>query len=198
MEDPAGARPTKTSLSTLAERIREGDPEAEGEFCSRYHPSVRRLLVGLCRDENRADDVTQEALLTVLVKLRDSGIDHPDRLTSYVHQTARFTLIGVLRQNPRFHFCETMDDHECDQGVEHSVVRDEQRDLVTRLIESLDVERDREVLFRCYISGEPKASICDALALTTTHFDRVISRARGRLRKAMETSVDDIREAIAV
>lgn len=189
---------TERSSAALVAAIRGGDATAEAELCRRYRDAVHRLLVALCRDEHVADDCTNDALVTVLVKLRGDGIDHPDRLASYIFQTARFTMIGHLRKKPRIHLREDMDDVHSEDQTEASAVREEQRHLVNRVIDKLEVARDREVLFRSYICGEPKQNICDALALTTTHFDRVISRARGRLRRAMENEYGDVSEVLAV
>lgn len=200
LEPAAGATTECIALSaaSLAERIRAGDRGAEAELCRRYLAPVTRLLLSLCRDPSQADDCANDAMVTVLLKLRGEGIDHPHKLSSFVYQTARFTLIGQLRKQPRTQLVEDMDTHETAEKTESSVVRDEQRDLVTSLIETLEVERDREVLVRSYLCGESKALVCDALTLTATHFDRVISRARGRLRRAIESEYDDAAEVFAV
>ncbi len=199
--DPAAGRAsgcTNLSSAELVCAIGRGDRAAEAELCHRYRTSVHRLLFNLCKDHATADDCTNDAMVTVLIKLRTVGIDHPEKLSSYVFQTARYTLIGQLRKHPRMQLQENMDEHETDDKPDITLVREEHRVLVNRAIDTLEVERDREVLFRSYICGEPKATICDALALTTTHFDRVISRARGRLRKAVESELGDAVEALAV
>jgi len=186
----------RLTSTELVNNIRAGDAGAEAEFCRRYQGSVRRLLFRLQGDHTKADDITQDVLLTVLVKLRGPGIDHPARLSSYVHQTARFTLLGTLRAAPNVQLCENMDDHAHQVRVEQSLFDDEQRRLVAGLIDTLEVERDREVLRRSYFRGEEKHLICDSLSLSTTHFDRVISRARKRLRNVVETQPDDVRAAL--
>ncbi len=186
----------QSSLERLTQRIHYGDKRAETLFCNTYYGSVRRLVTSLCKDPIQAEDVTQDTLLIVLLKLRNEGIDHPDRLTSYVHQTARFTLIGGLRQGSQVSHYESMDDQEGSERTEQVVDGDERRTLVCRMIDSLEVERDREVLIRSYICDEPKGSVCEALALSRTHFDRVISRARIRLRHVVETQTADVRDTL--
>jgi hypothetical protein len=47
---------------------------------------------------------------------------------------------------------------------------------------TLSQVRDRDILIRSYIYDEPKGVTCEALALTPCQYDRVISRARNRLR----------------
>ena len=45
--------------------------------------------------------------------------------------------------------------------------------------------RDRDVLDRFYLRDQDKARICKELGLTPANFDRVISRARIRLRELL-------------
>jgi RNA polymerase sigma-70 factor (ECF subfamily) len=50
----------------------------------------------------------------------------------------------------------------------------------------LPVPRDREVIKRFYLDEETKDAICQSLGLSPIHFDRVIFRARQRMRALME------------
>lgn len=180
----------------LVHRIRQGDRAAEAHFCERFHQPVLRMLLASTRDADRAEDVAQEALITVIIKLRDQGIDRPERLKSYVFQTARFTLVGWMRQT-RLTLFPSMDDHEEHrEAPETAALQDEQREIVAGLIDRLDVERDREVLRRSYVIGEAKPVVCDALALTETHFDRVISRARLRFKRMAESEGTEVCESL--
>lgn len=182
----------------IVARIKSGDSAMETEFCRRYYPSVFRILLRYTRDHARAEDITQDVLMTIILRLRTTGIDHPERLTRFVHQTARYTWLGWSRQTDnQVQLFETMD-HEPSRnsGTVSDVMHDEQKQLVAELIEQLVVPRDRELLFRCYIRDETKQAVCDALALTATHFDRVISRARKRLRQVADDQHQDVLDAL--
>ena len=63
-------------------------------------------------------------------------------------------------------------------------------DAVRQLLESMTVERDRELLRRYYIYDEDKPQICRALGLDSLHFNRVLYRAKNRFREILEQSVD--------
>jgi len=56
---------------------------------------------------------------------------------------------------------------------------------VESIIASLPTLRDREIVKRFYLDEEDKAEICRSLGLSPLHFDRVIFRARQRMRLLM-------------
>ncbi len=154
----------------------------EGELVRRYRASLIRMLEYLTHDHARAEDLAQETLLIVLIKLRNGHIEFPERLSSFVHQTGRYCWLGWHRQNLRFDFCGDMNDQLDDSSIEQALIKEERCEYTATLIRGINVPRDREVLYRTYVCDEPKPTTCEALALSSVHFDRVISRAKSRLR----------------
>jgi hypothetical protein len=57
---------------------------------------------------------------------------------------------------------------------------------VVALLEELPAERDRQLLMRFYLDGTDKQVLCRELGLSPKHFDRVLLRARTRLRAIIE------------
>jgi len=57
---------------------------------------------------------------------------------------------------------------------------------VADLIDELPTERDRQVIIRFYLDGTDKQQLCRELGLSPKHFDRVLMRARSRLRTIIE------------
>jgi RNA polymerase sigma-70 factor (ECF subfamily) len=55
------------------------------------------------------------------------------------------------------------------------------------VLEALPVTRDREIVKRFYLDEEDKERICGELGLSPVHFDRVIFRARQRMRAMLES-----------
>jgi RNA polymerase sigma-70 factor (ECF subfamily) len=71
------------------------------------------------------------------------------------------------------------------------------RQSVRESILSLKNSRDKEILYRYYINEHDKDEICQHLDIDFRHFDKVISRARSRLREAISTSgKDDLQEVV--
>ena len=59
-------------------------------------------------------------------------------------------------------------------------------EAVMAMLEELPTERDRQMLTRFYLDGIDKQQLCRDLGLSPKHFDRVLMRARSRLRTIIE------------
>ena len=53
------------------------------------------------------------------------------------------------------------------------------------LIEELPTPRDREILMGVYVREEDKDEICARLGIDSTHFNRVLFRAKQRFRELL-------------
>ena len=189
---------SQTCPQQLAASIQAGNEYAEEDFCRQYRGVAIAALQPLTREATLAEDIAHDALLIVLLRLRSSGIRHPERLCSYVQQTAKFTLISWYRLKDN-QVRELTDDLELasDQlKLDEGLIRDQSRELVRSLIRDLKIPRDQEILSRSYIHDEDKASLCFALNLPHVHFDRVISRARLRLRDIVAMQGSDVLVAL--
>ena len=167
----------------IVANIRRGDRPMEAVFFQRYYAGVKRHLARYIRNTSHAEDIAHDALLTVLLRLRSKGIEQPQLLDRFVYQTAKFSYFNWLRRpaNQPGLF-EPLAEHLDPMDTEQHFLSAEQRRLLLVLIGTLQVERDREILSRAYIHNETKLATCEALALTTSHFDRIIFRARERLK----------------
>src|SRR5213083_2327513 len=73
----------------LARRIHSGDAEAEAELCRRYAARIRLYGRKHLRDDDRARDLVQGALVIVLEAARAGSIEDPERLDRFVLGTCR-------------------------------------------------------------------------------------------------------------
>ena len=60
------------------------------------------------------------------------------------------------------------------------------RETLNKVLNQLSVARDREILRRFYLKDEDKAEICIDLQLSAAHFDRVLYRAKKRMRELID------------
>jgi RNA polymerase sigma-70 factor (ECF subfamily) len=187
-----------SDVEQLAKGIQRGDRAMENIFCQRYYPAIRHQLRGYTRDQFKADDITHDVMLTLLLRLRSRGIDEPRYLDRFVHQTARYSYFSWLRQPGNQHATlETIAQPAAtSDDAEQDLLNAEQRRLTLCLLARLPVERDREVLWRAYFQEESKQRLCEELALSNAHFDRVIFRARKRLRAVVESADKEVSEAV--
>jgi RNA polymerase sigma-70 factor, ECF subfamily len=148
------------------------------------------LLRRKLRDEQLAQDTLNDAIVTCLTHLQSGRIASPELIGGYIFQVA----MNHLR-NHRRKMIERADRH-----VGGDVIEDLPADaaptpgdsldlaaLVREVLEALQVARDREIVKRFYLDEEEKEAICQHLRLSPLHFDKVVYRARQRMRALLES-----------
>lgn len=174
----------------LVERIRDGSESAESELVRRYSRAIMVMLKQRTGDVQRAEDIHQDTFCVVLQRLRTTSIDDPSRISAFLHKTAINLLIGEFRKEARRRTHADTDlvqrhtDTRSNQLTQ--LIREEADKAIRTMIQEMRNARDRELLYRFYVLQQEKPLVCKALALTTEHFDRVISRARKRFRQLVE------------
>lgn len=181
----------------LAQRIGAGDQEAEAELIRRYSRGVLFLLQHRSGDEQLAHDLHQETFCVVLIRLRDRGLTDPSKLVGFIHRTAVNLFIGDYRKMRRRNTNADTDRVIREADPNHHglarVLQLERAALVRELIGELGQQRDREILERFYLKEESKQSLCAELGLENLHFDRVLFRARQRLKQLAQSRLSDLK-----
>lgn len=170
----------------LARRVAEGDASAETELVERYSRGLLFFLRRMTQDPALADDLHQDTFRVVLERLRDKGLEDPGRLAGFLRRTARNLFLGHYRKTTR-RKTDSMEEDKpppvdpSPNQLDETLLTEEARQ-VRRVIHELETDRDRQLLHRFYILEEPKERICDDLALSSLHFNRVLFRARQRFK----------------
>ena len=159
------------------------------KFIRQHYAGLHALLQHRIGDANTAAEMLNEAVATALKHTREGRVAQPDRLAGYIFRVAM-----NLYRNYRRDFDnradlraratdiqQVPDDGAGDDALEASVVRE-----VRAIVLSLPTPRDREIVTRFYLEEEDKEHICQSLGLSPLHFDKVIFRARQRLRALLE------------
>lgn len=177
------------AAADLVRRIGGGDAHAEAELVERYSRGVLFLLRRLSGRPDLAEDLHQETFRVVLERLRARSLDEPERLAGFLQGTARNLFLGQWRKAAR----RKTDDEEAMPEVSDPMpgqletsLRDEEAALVRQVLAELRPQRDRELLYRFYLSEEPKETVCAELGLSSLHFNRVLYRAKQRFRDLLE------------
>ncbi|MFL6194010.1 MAG: RNA polymerase sigma factor [Thermoanaerobaculia bacterium] len=182
---------TEAEVATeLVRRIHAGDSRAEADLVERYSRGLLYMLRRAAGDPALADDLHQEAFRVVLERLRERGLEDPERLAGFLHRTAKNLLVAGYRKTARRKTEGEVDGMEAvpdpASGPLQESLRQEEAALVRRLIGELETDRDRQILYRFYIAEEDKERICDDLGLSSLHFNRVLFRARQRFKELLE------------
>lgn len=190
-QDPALEEEARTA-TRIAQGIRNRESGAETAMVERYSKGLRYLLTRRTGDVERARDLLQDTFYIAIAKLRETELDNPERLAGYLRGIAiRVALNAGRRRNREPYSMEIeavaqVKDREPRQ-FEH-VAREQTVSTVHKLLKSMPIARDREILTRLYVRDQDKQEICDALGLDSLHFNRVLFRAKHRFRKLLEKS----------
>jgi RNA polymerase sigma-70 factor (ECF subfamily) len=190
MPEDSPERTEAEAATDLVRRIHAGDAVAETELVERYSRGLLYMLRRTAGDPGLAEDLHQETFQIVLERLRQRGLEEPERLAGFLHRTAKNLFIAGYRKGARRKTGGEVEGMEAvpdpASGPLQETLRAEEARLVRRLIGELDTDRDRQLLYRFYIAEEDKESICDDLGLSSLHFNRVLFRARQRFKEILE------------
>ena len=187
------------SPESLVQEIGQGKSKAEGLLVSRYWRSLYFILQRRTNDADLAADIAQDTFIVVIRKARDGAITNPSAIAAFIRQTGINLLIAHYRKEKRRNTEAdsdiVLDAADSSPGLLQSVASEKVFELVVQVLEELKVERDREILKAYFLHEEEKARICERLELSNEHFDRVLHRARGRLKQLLEFKYGKIRLA---
>jgi len=168
-----------------------GEDEISNKFVKQHYASLQLLLQRRIKDAAVAEEMLNEAVATAISHMRVGRVSQPERLPGYVYRVAL-----NLYRNYRREFDNRADLRVRTEDIEQlptlavgtsDVAYAELPRIVRRLIEELPTARDREIVRRFYLDEEDKADICSSMRLTSLHFDKVVFRARQRMRVLLET-----------
>lgn len=164
-------------------------------------PGVRAMILRMTRDATLTNDLTQDVLIAVVVALREGRIRQPEALAAYMHQSARHIVYAAHRKPQPIAVSELPEQEslwvdrprtpleQCEEDELHRIAHE--------VLAELPTQRDRDLLTGYYIEGADKAELMQRLQLTADQFDKVIFRARtrmrDRLRERMQPPVDAVR-----
>jgi len=190
-QDPALQEEAQVAAA-IVQGIRGGDSDAETRMVERYSNGLRFLLLRRVHDDERVQDLLQDTFFIAISKLREVDLDSPERLAGYLRGIAIRVALNAGRRRQREPYAMEAEavaqipDREPRQ-FDH-VAREQTLTAVHKLLRSMPVKRDREILTRFYVEDQDKDEICRALALDSLHFNRVLFRAKKRFRKILEKS----------
>ena len=184
---------TPNSASDLATRILKGDGSAESQLVERYARPVKLILLKRTRDPQLTADLTQDTFVIALQKLRAGELRNPEALAAFLRQIAINLSIEHYRREKRYVSngggINSPQVPHIDQKAEQ-MDRHQARRALEEVLSELAMPRDREILRRFYLLEEEKSRICGALDLSAVHFDRVLYRAKQRMRNLIKQRKD--------
>lgn len=153
-----------------------------------HYSGLINLVGGLARNRELAADMVHQAIAVTLEHLRAGRIDSTDQIPGYVYKTCQ-NLLRNHRRNMNNRPELRADSEQLASLPAHEQVdfSDQQRikESVLLALRSLS-SRDRDVVVRFYLNDEDKEVICRDFDLSPVAFNKIVSRARQRLKERLE------------
>lgn len=174
----------------LLSRIAMGDKSAESYLVKNYYRGLLFVISRQTRNTDLAQDIAQDTFVVVLDKARKGEINHPDALSAFIRQTGLNLLIGHFRKETRrdTHGIEDISIHPIENDIDvcRALYSKQILQITKQMINEMKVERDRELLRDYFEYDKTKEHICLELDMKPEHFDRVLFRARQRLKDIIQ------------
>lgn len=164
--------------------------ESVAALIEKQYSGLLTLLRRKLRDEQLAQDALNQALVTSLEHVQAGRVADLSMIGGYVFQVAMNQMRNHRRKmeerserraDPSV--VDTLPDVDVSPGVACDLAL---AGGVRSIIESLPTPRDREIVKRFYLDEDEKDAICHDLGLSPLHFDKVMFRARQRMKSLLE------------
>ena len=161
-------------------RLINSDPETERDFASYFGELLAIKLRSRLRAPEVIQDVTQETFLRVLRTLRESGIENPEALGSFVNSVCTNVLFEVYRAQSRV--ADPVEDRISDEiGADAAMADEEVRTQVRSVLSELP-EKDRKILRWLFFDERDKGEVCRVLQVDREYLRVLVHRAKQRFR----------------
>lgn len=190
---PAPNTPTPRDLAAAPDPTGGGTvTEADiRRLITQEYVGLRLLIARRTGDPEVAADLLNEAICTSWEKWRAGEIRNPQQIAGYVYQVAINLLRNLQRivgERPdRRMSLESAQEKQLLIASSDPSLEDRIAMKVREQLLGMGSARDRMVLVRFYLDEDDKETICRDLGLTPAQFDKVLHRARRRLRESLES-----------
>jgi RNA polymerase sigma-70 factor, ECF subfamily len=199
-----GATPAEVPDGDLVRRARAGELEAFDALTTRYEQRVYSLALRMLRQEQDAEDVTQQAFLSALENL--GGFREESSFATWLLRIATHAALKIIRKRrglPTVSLDAATDTAEQADAVPHPefiadwsatpeqlAQRNETRRLLDEALAHLD-EKHRPVFLLRDVEGMSIKETAEALGLSEANTKVRLLRARLQLREHLTRTLGD-------
>ncbi len=169
-----------SEVVTLVERARAGDRTAEEALCARFVPVAQVFFLRRAGSRD-ADDLAQEAVLTMLRALREGSLREDERLGGFLLGVCRNLIRRRARSDERTD--RALSRLSTDEVFEREPLVDAHK--LWTCVNALG-GRAREVIVRTFVDDEDAPTIAAALSFTEANVRVVRHRALAALFRCVE------------
>jgi RNA polymerase sigma factor (sigma-70 family) len=179
-----------TTDAALVERTRAGDDGAFAELYRRYQPRIAAFVRRLLRDETRAEDVTREAFISALRRLRQT--DSTIIFKPWIYEIARNAAIDAYRRASRGQEVPIGEDESlsppdrlrlsAQEGPDAALMKNQRFENLRGALDELPDSHHRILVLR-ELEGLSYREIGERMELTRPAVESTLFRARRRLER---------------
>lgn len=167
----------------LLARSARGDRRAFDAIVTRYGPVALRVAARMAPDRQSAEDIAQEAMVRIW-RRADEFDARRARFTTWLYRIVVNLCIDLRRRPQPVSLPEDFDPVDPSAGAAENVEADERRAALAKAIDELP-SGQRAALTLVYDEGLSGAEAAQVLGLSTKAVERLLARARARLRELL-------------
>ena len=165
------------------DKLRAGDPATQHHFACYFGRFLRIRFRARRLPSDVIDDLVQDTLLRVMMKVHNGGVRQPECFGAFVNSVSNNVLLEHFRQASKNHHGEDelveVPDKVLD--LDGLLVTQETVEHVRRVLGQLP-ERDRLILRRVFYDEDDKDSICNEFGVDRDYLRVLVLRAKGKFR----------------
>lgn len=173
-----------TAPSDLLARARKGDADAFWSLVEPLQRLVYSVAWGVLRDQDRAEDATQETMMRAWTTL--DSLQTPGKLSGWLYTMARNVAYENIRQSEKQNKLARTAPEEHRPAVPEQMAQEEQFQLLELALGQLP-EQHRTVIAMKYMQDASCQEIADALGIGIEAAKSRLFEARRVLRQKMES-----------
>ena len=165
-------------------RLAEGDRSVDEHFAAYFGELLYIKLRARRLSRETIEDIRQETFVRVLQKLRQKGgLEHPERLGSFVNSVCNHVLLEVSRDGTRYSQIGQAVDELPDRRIDLDapLINQERRRRVESVLAKLP-QQDQELLRMVFLDVGDRAAACERLGVSKDYLRVLLYRARSRFR----------------
>jgi RNA polymerase sigma-70 factor, ECF subfamily len=170
----------KTFDAEYVRRLAESDPETERDFVAYFGELLSIKLRSRLRHADQVQDAAQETFLRVLRTIRQTGIETPEALGSYVNSVCTNVLFELYRSQTRE--AVPVEDRDNGKPSADQVIASAQERAEVRAVLAELPEKDRSLLRWLFFEERDKSEICRLLDVDREYLRVLVHRAKQRFR----------------
>lgn len=171
------------SDAILAQRAADGDAAAFGVLVRRHGPFLRAFAIRLTGSVSDADDVVQDALITVWNQL--STLDDPSKVRAWMTSILSRKATDSLRSRRSSDELDEEQPSDDEQGPENRALASSQMEALSAVLARLP-EGQRQCWVLKEMGGYSYEEIAERLEMSTVTVRGKLARARATVVKEME------------